>query len=63
MKISCVQNKMTMGMYLPVPHEGVWYEHLAEAEAIKRALEQRPHKQDYWIEDEQGRLVPPSIPD
>jgi hypothetical protein len=34
------------GHVYTVPHEGVWYEHLAEAAAIKRALERRPHKQD-----------------
>jgi hypothetical protein len=51
------------GHVFTVPHEGVWYEHLAEAEAIKRALELRPHKQDYWIEDAEGRAVPPSIPE
>jgi hypothetical protein len=51
------------GHVFTVPHEGVWYEHVTEADAVKRALEQRPHKQDYWIEDDQGRAVPPSIPE
>ena len=43
------------GNVFTVPHDGVWYEDLSEAEAIKRALERVPHKQDYWIEDEEGR--------
>ena len=45
------------GNVFTVPHDGVWYEHLAEAAAVKQALEHRPHKQDYWIEDEEGRRV------
>ena len=48
------------GHVFTVPHEGVWYADLAEAEAVKRALEHHAHKQDYWIEDEEGRAVPPS---
>jgi hypothetical protein len=46
------------GQVFTVPHEDVWYEDLAEAEVITRTLEQRHHKQDYWIEDEEGRFVP-----
>ena len=48
------------GHVFTVPHDGVWYEDLTEAEAVKRALAHRPHKQDYWIEDEDGRAVPSS---
>ena len=40
----------------------VWYEDLATAAAIKRELERQPHKQMYWIEDEEGRVVSPSLP-
>jgi hypothetical protein len=43
------------GNVFTVPEEGVWYADLAEAEAVRRALEGRGHKQDYWIEDEEGR--------
>jgi hypothetical protein len=43
------------GNVFTVPHEGVWYEDLREAAAVQRALELSPHKQDYWIEDEEGR--------
>ena len=50
------------GNVYTVPHEGVWHDDLAKAEAIKRALEQRPHKQDYWIEDDEGRMVSRSLP-
>ena len=49
------------GHVFTVPHDGVWYEDLGEAEAVKRTLERRQHKQDYWIEDEQGRVVSPSL--
>jgi hypothetical protein len=49
------------GNVFTVPHDGVWYEDLSEAEAIKRALEGRQHKQDYWIEDEEGHAVPASL--
>jgi len=45
------------GNVFTVPHDGVWYEDLREAAAVKQALEHRPHKQDYWIEDEEGRMV------
>ena len=57
-----VQRQDDHGNVFTVPEEGVWYEDLAEAEAIKRRLELRPHKQDYWIENEQGRVVSPSLP-
>ena len=49
------------GHVFTVPHDGVWYEDLAAAETVKRTLERRQHKQDYWIEDEQGRVVSPSL--
>ena len=48
------------GHVFTVPHEGVWFEQLSEAIIVKQALERRGHKQDYWIEDEEGRAVPPS---
>jgi hypothetical protein len=34
------------GHVFTVPHEGVWYADVREAFAVKRALEQKPHKQD-----------------
>ena len=40
-----------------VSHDGIWFANLAQAEAVKRALAERSHKQDYWIEDEDGREV------
>ena len=58
----CVRRQDDNGQVFTVPHEGVWYEDLAEAEAIKRTLECRPHKQDYWIGDEDGRAIPRSNP-
>jgi hypothetical protein len=53
----CVRRQDDNGHVFTVPHEGVWYDDISEAFAIKRALEQRLHKQDYWIEDEQGRVI------
>jgi hypothetical protein len=35
----------------------MWYEDLATAAAIKRELERQPHRQMYWIEDEEGQRV------
>jgi hypothetical protein len=43
------------GNVCTVPHEGVWYETREEASAVTQALEEHPHKQMYWIEDEEGR--------
>jgi hypothetical protein len=34
-----------------------WYENLANALRAKQRCEQYPHKQMYWIEDEEGRRV------
>jgi hypothetical protein len=45
------------GHVFTVPHEGVWFERLSQAEAILRRLERVPHKQDYWIEDEDGNKI------
>jgi hypothetical protein len=45
------------GHVFTVPHDGVWYEHLEAAAAVKRELEQRIHKQTYWIEDENGCVM------
>jgi len=45
------------GNVFTVPSEGVWYGSLDAAAAVTRELEQRPHKQTYWIEDEGGRVV------
>jgi dsDNA-binding SOS-regulon protein len=53
-----VQRQDDNGQVFTVPHEGVWYDDLSEAEALKRKLEQSPHKQHYWIEDEEGQRVP-----
>jgi hypothetical protein len=52
-----VQRQDDNGHVFTVPHDGVWFA-LSEAEALKRKLEGRPHKQDYWIEDEEGHRVP-----
>jgi hypothetical protein len=56
-----VQRQDDHGNVFTVPHEGVWYEDLCEAAAVKQALERRMHKQDYWIEDEEGRAVSLSV--
>jgi hypothetical protein len=45
------------GNVFTVPYEGVWYKCFEAAAAVKQKLEQRPHKQHYWIEDENGREV------
>jgi len=56
-----VRRQNDHGNVFTVPQDGVWFEDLSEAAAVKRALELNPHKQDYWIEDEEGRTVSPSI--
>lgn len=45
------------GNIFTVPREGAWYESLDAAAAVKREFEHRPHKQTYWIEDEDGCVV------
>jgi hypothetical protein len=52
-----VKRQDDLGNVFTVPHDGVWYENLADAIAVKRKLEHPKHKQDYWIEDEEGRVI------
>jgi len=49
-----VKRRDDHGNVCTVPHDGVWYETLEEAIAVQQALEKHPHKQMYWIEDEEG---------
>lgn len=50
------------GHVFTVPYEGVWYKCFEAAAAVMRNLEQRPHKQTYWIEDENGQRVSATSP-
>jgi hypothetical protein len=58
-----VRRQDDYGHVFTVPDDGAWYESLEAAAAVKQALDQHPHEQTYWIEDENGRRVsapPPS---
>jgi hypothetical protein len=50
------------GHVFTVPYEGVWYKCFEAAAAVKQELEERPHKQTYWIEDEHGRRISAASP-
>jgi hypothetical protein len=45
------------GNVFTVPHEGIWYDTFEEAVEAKQTLEQYPHKQMYWIEDDEENHV------